>query len=371
MSHWVAAWGTAPSNAERTPAQYARDITLRYTLRVGIGGSAMKLGFSNLFGDLDAELTRVTVRTADGRSHAVTFGGQTSAVIPMGGALESDELPAAAAPGTDVTVSLYLGQLCSLRTGCACSGPYVRGRFAQGDRCDEADFSLLWAKDVSVYYFLTDLTLLAQDDVRAMVAFGDSITAQSWPERLMDRLLAQGRSDLSVIRRAISGSRVLREYDSIAYLAYGPMGMKRFEREVLAPGVQSVLILHGVNDIIHPDGVNPCRPMEHLPTAQELIDGLSAYIGAARRHGLKVYIATITPMSGWRTDAPFRQTLRAEVNAWIRTTDEIDGYVDFAALTCDPSDETRLLPACDSGDHLHPSDEGARRMAMGVPEAFL
>lgn len=371
MSHWVAAWGASPSYADRAPAQYARDITLRYALRTGIGGSAMKLGFSNLFGDMDAELTRVTVRTADGANCEVTFGGQRSGVIPAGGTLKSDDLAVNVQPGTDVTVSIYLGRMCSMRTGVFCEGEYTRGWFAEGDRCDEDAFTLLWAREMPVYFFLTDLELLAADETHAFVAFGDSITAQSWPEQLMDRLQAEGRTDLSVIRRGICGSRVLREYESIAYLAYGPMGMKRFEREVIVPGVTSVLILHGVNDIIHPDGENPCRPMAHLPTAQELIDGLRAYIGVARQHGLKVYLATITPMNGWRTDAPFRQDIREAVNAWIRTTDEIDGFVDFAAATCDPDNAIRLLPDCDSGDHLHPSREGARRMAMSIPAEYL
>lgn len=371
MSHWVAAWGTAPSYAERNPAQYARDITLRYKLRMGIAGSAMKLGFSNLFGDMDAELTRVTVRTADGVNHAVAFGGARSGVIAMGGTLESDVLDAAVKPGDDVTVSIYLGKLCSMRTGCYCEGPYSGGRFAEGERCDEEDFTLLWAKDITAYFFLTDVTVLAEESTHAMVAFGDSITAQSWPERLMDRLMEEGRSDLSVIRRGISGSRVLREYESIAYLAYGPMGMKRFEREVIVPGVQSVLILHGVNDIIHPDGENPCRPMDHLPTAQELIDGLRAYIRVAHQHGLKAYLATITPMLGWRTDEDFRQEIRLAVNEWIRTTDEADGFVDFDAATHNPENPIAMLPVCDSGDHLHPSAEGAKRMAMSIPAEYL
>lgn len=371
MSHWVAAWGAPPSYADRNPAQYARDITLRYTLRTGIAGSAMKLGFSNLFGDMEAELTRVMVRTADGEKHNVTFGGEQSTVIPVGGTLKSDELSACVQPGTDVEVSIYLGKMCSMRTGVFCEGEYTRGWFAEGDRCDEEAFTLLWAREMPVYFFLTDMEVLASDETHAFVAFGDSITAQSWPEQLMDRLLAEGRTDLSVIRRGICGSRVLREYESIAYLAYGPMGMKRFEREVFVPGAESVLILHGVNDIIHPDGENPCRPMAHLPTAEELIDGLRAYIRLAREHGLKVYLATILPMNGWRTDAPFRQEIREAVNAWIRTTDEADGYVDFAAATCDPETPIRLLPECDSGDHLHPSREGARRMAMSIPADFL
>ena len=147
--------------------------------------------------------------------------------------------------------------------------------------------------------------------------------------------------------------------------------MARFEREVRIPGADRVLILHGINDIIHPDGIHPARPMEHLPTPEELIDGLRCYIRAAHSYGMKCYLATLTPILGWRTYAPDREEICTAVNEWIRTTDEADGYVDFAAATCDPAEPRALLPVCDSGDHLHPSDEGARRMAYSIPDDYL
>ena len=34
-------------------------------------------------------------------------------------------------------------------------------------------------------------------------------------------------------------------------------------------------------------------------------------------------------MGGWRTDAPFRQEMRHAYNQFIRTTDLIDGVIDF------------------------------------------
>ena len=98
-------------------------------------------------------------------------------------------------------------------------------------------------------------------------------------------------------------------------------------------GADTIIIQHGINDIIHPVGVqvNPFRPWSDLPTAQELIDGLRMYVEKAREYGLKVHIGTLLPIYGWRTYEPFRNDLRNAVNEWIRTTDEIDGYIDFDA----------------------------------------
>jgi lysophospholipase L1-like esterase len=51
---------------------------------------------------------------------------------------------------------------------------------------------------------------------------------------------------------------------------------------------------------------------------------------------------------------------------WIRTSGAFDGVFDFDKATRDPQDPTRLLPAYDSGDHLHPSDAAYPAMANAV-----
>ena len=147
----------------------------------------------------------------------------------------------------------------------------------------------------------------------------------------------------------------------------------RFPREALVPGADTVIIQHGINDIIHPVGVevNPFRPWSDLPTAEELIEGLRMYIKKAREYGLKVYMGTLLPIYGWRTYEPFRNDLRNAVNAWIRTTDETDGCIDFDAALRDAKRPEAFAEAFDSGDHLHPSDKAYQQMAACVPEQLL
>ena len=81
---------------------------------------------------------------------------------------------------------------------------------------------------------------------------------------------------------------------------------------------------------------------------------------------MKVYLGTLLPIEGWRTYAPFREELRNAVNDWMRTTDEVDGVIDFAKALADPDNESAFLPTYDSGDHLHPSEAGYRKMAMAA-----
>ena len=151
------------------------------------------------------------------------------------------------------------------------------------------------------------------------------------------------------------------------------MGAHRFQHEVPTDGADAVIIQQGINDIIHPVGteVNVFRPMSDLPTVEELIEGLKTYITQAREMGLKVYVGTLIPMGGWRTDAPFRQEMRHAYNDFIRTTDLIDGCLDFDAALRDPERPDWFLPEYDSGDHLHPSKKGYERMAAEVPAELL
>ena len=187
------------------------------------------------------------------------------------------------------------------------------------------------------------------------------------------RCYQEGYNKTAIIRRATSGSRILRQYECLTYESYGLSGSNRFTHEVPTDGADTVIIQQGINDIIHPVGEekNVFRPMSDLPTVDELIEGLKTYIAQARSFGYKVYVGTLLPMGGWRTDAPFRQEMRHAYNEFIRTTDLIDGCIDFDKALQDPERPDYFLPAYDSGDHLHPSAAGYERMAQEIPAALL
>ena len=189
----------------------------------------------------------------------------------------------------------------------------------------------------------------------------------------MERVLDSDNNKTAVIRKAASGTRILRQYDNITYDSYGLKGEIRFPREIQVSGADTVIIQHGINDIIHPVGVevNKFRPWEDLPTVEELADGIRMYIKTARSFGLKVYLGTLLPIEGWRTYADFREELRQGFNDWIRTTGEANGVIDFDRAVCDPEHPSRFDKGCDSGDHLHPSAEAYKRMAEAVPEEIL
>ncbi len=370
--HWASVWGNAISIGENRPESYNKNLTIRYPVYSQFGGKAVRLTFDNYCGTEAVTFDKVTV-FIDGKFYPITFGGKREVTIEAEKNAVSDELECEIFPQSLITVSFYFEDFTQLRSAVYTSGPLTEGIYAIGDQTEVDLIPQDIARNTNIIYFLSNVSVLTDSSNRTVVCYGDSITAQDWPEYLTLRCNREDKLSTAIIRRAASGTRMLREYSCITYESYGLMGSKRFEHEVPTDGADTVIIQHGINDIIHPVGkeVNPFRPMSDLPTVEELIDCMKFYIEKARSYGYKVYIGTLLPIEGWRTYAPFREEIRREFNEWIRTTDLIDGCIDFDKAVCDPEHPERFLPEYDSGDHLHPSKAGYKRMADIVPDEIL
>ena len=370
--HWASVWGNAVSVAENRPESFSKNITLRYPIYSHFEGSALKLTFDNYCGTEPITITRTTV-CIEGRFIPVTFNGQTSVTIPAGEHAVSDSLTCHIKTQSTFDVSFYLEDYTQMRSTVFTCGPLSKGSYALGNQTLTADFPMDISRPTHYFYFLSNVSVYTSTENRTLVCYGDSITAQDWPDYLTLRCKEEGYDHTAIIRRATSGSRILREYNCITYESYGLKGSRRFPHEVPTDGADTVLIQQGINDIIHPVGtdVNPFRPMSDLPTVEELIEGLKYYINEARSYGYRVYVGTLLPIEGWRTYAPFREEMRNAFNDFIRTTDLIDGCVDFDKAVCDPANPSAFLPEYDSGDHLHPSAAGYKAMAAAVSKALL
>jgi lysophospholipase L1-like esterase len=128
-----------------------------------------------------------------------------------------------------------------------------------------------------------------------------------------------------------------------------------------------VIVLLGINDIGQPGSTSP--PSEAVST-EDLIFAHRQLIARAHERGLRIYGGTLTPfqdttIAGYYT--PAREEQRQALNRWIRASGEYDAVVDFDRAVRDPAQPARMLPAYDSGDHLHPNDAGMQAMANAIP----
>ena len=370
--HWASIWGNAVSIAENRPERYAKNITIRYPIRVPFDGTALRLTFDNYCGTEPITISKTTLLVRN-EFIPLTFGGNRSVTIGAGENVTCDPVEVELCAGETVYVSFYLADFTLMRSVVFTCGKLSGGLYANGDETETVNIDINTSRATKLNYFLSNVSILTEKVNRTIVCYGDSITAQDWPDDLQIRCQREGFDHTAIIRRAASGTRILREYSCLTYESYGLMGAHRFRHEVPTDGADAVIIQQGINDIIHPVGeeVNVFRPMSDLPTVEELVSGLKTYIAQAREMGLKVYVGTLIPMGGWRTDAPFRQEMRHAYNDFIRTTDLIDGCIDFDAALRDPERPDWFLPEYDSGDHLHPSKKGYERMAAEVPAELL
>ena len=371
-NHWASIWGNAVSIAENRPERYAKNITIRYPIHVPFDGTALRLTFDNYCGTEPITINKTTLLVRD-EFIPVTFGGARAVTIGAGENVTCDPVEVELYAGETVHVSFYLKDFTLMRSVVFTCGKLSGGLYANGDETETVDIDINTSRATKLNYFLSNVSILTEKANRTIVCYGDSITAQDWPDDLQIRCQREGFGHTAIIRRAASGTRILREYSCLTYESYGLMGAHRFQHEVPTDGADAVIIQQGINDIIHPVGteVNVFRPMSDLPTVEELIEGLKTYIAQAREMGMRVYVGTLIPMGGWRTDAPFRQEMRHAYNDFIRTTDLIDGCIDFDAALRDPERPDWFLPEYDSGDHLHPSKKGYERMAAEVPAELL
>ena len=207
-----------------------------------------------------------------GSSRPLLFSGKASAAIAPGAVLVSDPVTLAVPDLADVAVDLYLpgdtaaagSPLSHYTGGGAVQTNYISdtGNHAGAPKLPVRTTTLLW-------HFLSRVEVTAPDQIGAVVAFGDSITAGSrstpdtnnrWPNHLARRLLAQNIR-MAVLNAGISGNRLLSDGNSPSVLA-------RFDRDVAAQGgATHLVVLIGINDITN---------RQDRATIDDLIAGPSA-----------------------------------------------------------------------------------------------
>ena len=375
FSKWVAMWGNAMSIVDNMPETYSKNITLRYPIFCPFNGDSLRLRFDNFAGTETITINKITISQCKEEENAVENSfvivniPKDGLKIPPKQNILTEPIRFNVEEGKKILVSFYLKDFTLMRSSVAILGPLSLGFYGIGDMTEIANPDINLTKKTSWFYFLSDIDVHTNEENKAIICYGDSITSQDWPDYLMLELKKNNVNNLSVIRKAASGTRILREYSCITYESYGLCGKNRIPRELNVSGAKYLIIQQGINDIIHPVGlkVNKFRPMEDLPTLPELIKGMEYYIKEAEKKGLEIFLGTLLPIYGWRTYEDFREELKNGFNDWMRNKVDKKHVIDFHKVLEDENDFRKFKNGYDSGDHLHPSVEAYKKMAE---EAF-
>ncbi|MDN7493418.1 SGNH/GDSL hydrolase family protein [Burkholderia sp. AU45274] len=380
---WVAAWATAlqpiPDLAAPPPLYRAPDVSGRAVRQIvypTVSGRAARIRVSNAYGHAPLVVEAASLARAGegaalaGAAAPVRFGGKASVTLAPGQELESDPVAIDVAAGWPYAISLQMGANQRMTVWHRVSNQfnYVS---APGDHVSDPGAAAFRTR-FTQYAWVSELAVEAGSARASVAAIGDSITDglrssvnrnRRWPDALARRLTASGAESIGVTNLGISGNRLLSDS-----ACYGTSLASRFERDALSrAGVKAAIVLIGINDInfaaMPPRAGLDCDHPHTQVTAVSLIDGYRRLIEAAHRQGVKVFGATLTP-AGLPAG---RETIRLEVNRWIRSGGGFDGVVDFDAVLRDPAHPSVLQRRYDSGDGIHPSDAGYAAMADAVP----
>jgi len=373
---WTGSWST--STAGYTEVGPWTDRTLRLVVHTSAGGPQVRIRLDNTFAAAPVDIGSATVAVqesgaaARGEPVPLTFGGRTGAEVPAGAQLRSDPLGFQVPANANLLVSFHLpGTVTSAPVHTKALQRSFLSTPGSGDRTADAGPGA-FTGSLGTYPFL------AQVDVRggpgSVVALGDSITDgntstvganRRWPDVLAQRL--QDQEDVpryGVLNQGISANRIVTDRyqgDGISTDTGGVSAQHRLDRDVLArTGARTVIVFEGINDV------------RWGTSSAEVISGLTAIADRARARGLRVVAATIAPCEGYPDCTAAVDARRTAVNAFIREQGlrenggPFDAVLDFDAVIRDPERPSRMLPAYDSGDHLHPGDAGLRALAESI-----
>jgi lysophospholipase L1-like esterase len=372
---WCGTWGTAPAGPPPSSStQTYTSQTLRLIVHTSIGGNRVRIRVSNEMGSTPLRIGHagIAIRTSGAAINSASlrelrFGGQAAITIPPGAPVLSDPVDLAVPAQADLAVSLYLS---GSTQGTTLHSAALQSSYVSPGGDYTSTVSMPVSRSLGSWPFLTEVDVDAA--APCLVALGDSITDgqgsttnanRRWPDVLARRLQASlgAAGPIGVVNRGISANSMLKDYPT-ALLA-GRATLERFDRDVLSTaGVRYLVTLIGINDICYSPGSNPIA-------AGELIAGYRQLIARAQARGIIIIGATLPPMEGFVYYTPAREGVRRAVNDWLRASGEFDALLDTEAVLRAPDNPTRLLPAYDSGDHLHPNDAGCLAIANAVPLA--
>jgi lysophospholipase L1-like esterase len=364
-THWLGTWTASPypvAAADQPPLSLSNGV-LRQIAHVSLGGSQIRLQLSNRSGNGPVTLRSVHVALCkatpivDGTidtttDTALAFSGTPSVTIAQGQEVWSDPVDFSLPPFGNVSITIAFEGVPSNLTGHAGSRTTS---YIQAASSDVSAADMTAASRADHWYFISGIDVMADSSARGVVAIGDSITDgrgtttngnNRWTDILAARLQASAATaNVAVMNQGI-GATVL-------VGSSGTAAEARFARDVLGQsGVKYAIVYDGVNDI------GGGASFESMKGAYDRL------ISAAHAAGLLIYGATIPPFGSHSYYTEPHESVRQQVNGYIKSG-VFDGFIDFDAALTDGGEPPRLqtlYATWAQTDGLHPGPLGYQKM---------
>ena len=379
---WVTTWGTAEEPVENQDGVKnfipLAKTTVRQIIKVTTSGDKFKLRLSNQYGKSSVQVESMHIAKQGARADqsdiitstdtVVTVDGKESFEIPAGEVIETDTIDFEVTALENVAISTYFGGNVPTTGVTGHRGARATTYQTPGNEVSaESLGSVNGLKTCTGWFFLADASVVMDDDARAVVCFGDSITDgygtdagylgkkpdsyTRWGDYFAKRLQAnESTKNVSVINEGIGGNAI--------FGGLGPAGKDRFRRDLLEhDGVAYCIILFGVNDL------------DKLPNADKFNKLKPEYekmIALCHENNIKVYAAPILPFGTSSYYSEGSEEVRQLINDWFRSEEsEVDGIIDFESAVADPENPKNVLEKYTHSDGLHPYD-GYEAMANAI-----
>ena len=369
-NHWVGTWGTAPQlveNNNNPPSPGLGNNSLRQIVQVSIGGEKVRLKLTNEFSTGSTEIKAVELayaKTAGSSSEidesstvSLTFNGKAGVTMPAKGKAVSDPVNFKLNGRQNVAITIHYGSASSTSVS-GHPGSRTTSYLKSGNTTDFSN-----ATKTDHWYNILALEVEAPETAGAVAILGNSITdgrgsttneQNRWADVLSRRLLAnKATNKVGVLNMGIGGNCVLRG-------GLGPTGKDRYHRDLFGQeGLKWIILFEAVNDL--------GSSWNGAQTAENIIEVYKQIIEEAHQKGILVFGGTITPFKGNNYYNADHEKGRSMINEWIRTTEMLDGVIDFDQAVRNPEDPEALQKAfLFENDWLHLNAHGYETMGSCI-----
>lgn len=387
---WKMTWSYLPVNHSICVGTIS-NTTMRGFFKNNLKGDKLRIRFSNLYSNSPLIFDHVTIGKRKRDSSiieglkTVTYQGKGLIKIEPNMEFFSDEIELAIDHTEDIVLSIYIKDrtdvysVCSTWSAKSWYTTYGYGKdytmdneFPETGNYDVYTTLQYDVNRANHIFGISSIEVLTDCNVRTIALFGDSITHMSYySDVLTDRIIEAYPGQATIVNRGLGGNRLLHNYTPMPEIPsggtiFGSAGIDRFENDLYQGSTPDyVVVLIGINDLSHPYFFN--RHNEKI-TLDQYKKAIHKLIETAHSKGSKIMIGTIIPFK--KDELPWFkevESLRQDINQWIREQKESDGVIDFDLAIRDKEDQEKIHDSCHIGDGIHPNDEGGRRMAMIVP----